>query len=503
MTQKPLIRMVGIHKTFRPSGVNVLKAADLSLYAGAIHVLLGENGAGKTTLAKILCGELQPEAGWILLNEKTVSFRSPKDAMRHGIILVHQDLHIVDDMTVLENIFVGREPRRFIFFNKKKAETVIEKFTEELSLPPLNVKAGELSMSDKQKIEIVRALISGARILVFDEPTVYLNEEEQKKLFNIMQVLKQSGCAILLITHDVHQALKVADVLTILKEGKVVMSGEVPHLTVQQVLDAMGLSLARTESKQTSKMGETLLEVFDLCVKVKGKLVLNKLSLSFREGEIVGLFGPGRDGQFDFLEVIMGLKKPSSGRVIFKGQEITGLSVRERRKLGIAYIPEDRLNDAVNPTTSILENAIVNVYREKPYSKFGFLDWRLLQQYTLSMLKEFDVKVQSLSQPVSTLSGGNLQRLILARELFRKPKLVLACKPISNLDVRIQSYTSEKLREVSTNGSVLIATNNIEEVVGLCDRVIVFSKGRIKKVISIDEKSSKKDVFVSLVGDER
>lgn len=494
--------MVGIHKTFRPSGVNVLKAVDLSLYAGTIHVLLGENGAGKTTLAKVLCGELQPEAGRILLNEKAVFFRSPKDAMYHGIVLVHQDLHVVDDMTVLENIFIGRESSRFIFF-KKKAEAVIKKFTEELSLPPLNVKAAELGMSDKQKIEIVRALISGARILVFDEPTTYLNEEEQKSLFNIMQTLKRSGCAILLITHDVHQALKVADTLTVLKEGKVVMSGEVPHLTVQQVLGAMGLSSAGARSKQTPKMGETLLEVFDLCVKVKGRLVLNKLSLSFKEGEIVGLFGLGRDGQFDFLEVIMGLKKPSSGRVIFKGQEITDLSVRERRKLGIAYIPEDRLNDAVNPTTSILENAIANVCREKPYSKFGFLNWRLLQQYALSMLKEFDVKVQSLSQPVSTLSGGNLQRLILARELFRKPKLVLACRPISNLDIRIQSYTSEKLRKISMNGSVLIATNDIEEAVDLCDRVIVFSRGRIKKVMSIDEKSSKKDVFVSLVGDER
>lgn len=494
--------MVGIHKTFHPSGVNVLKAVDLSLYAGTIHVLLGENGAGKTTLAKVLCGELQPEAGRILLNEKAVFFRSPKDAMYYGIVLVHQDLHIVDDMTVLENIFIGRESSRFIFF-KKKAEAVIKKFTEELSLPPLNVKAAELGMSDKQKIEIVRALISGARILVFDEPTTYLNEEEQKSLFNIMQTLKRSGCAILLITHDVHQALKVADTLTVLKEGKVVMSGEVPHLTVQQVLGAMGLSSAGARSEQTSKMGETLLEVFDLCVKVKGRLVLNKLSLSFKEGEIVGLFGLGRDGQFDFLEVIMGLKKPSSGRVIFKGQEITDLSVRERRKLGIAYIPEDRLNDAVNPTTSILENAIANVCREKPYSKFGFLNWRLLKQYALSMLKEFDVKVQSLSQPVSTLSGGNLQRLILARELFRRPKLVLACRPISNLDIRIQSYTSEKLRKISMNGSVLIATNDIEEAVDLCDRVIVFSRGRIKKVMSIDEKSSKKDVFVSLVGDER
>lgn len=503
MTKEPLIRMVGIHKTFRPSGATVLKAVDLSLYAGTIHVLLGENGAGKTTLAKILCGELQPEVGRILLNEKTVFFKSPKDAMYHGIVLVHQDLHIVDDMTVLENIFIGREPSKFIFFNKKKAETVIKKFTEELSLPPLNVKAAELGMSDKQKIEIVRALISGARILVFDEPTTYLNEEEQNKLFNIMQILKRSGCAILLITHDVHQALKVADTLTVLKEGKVVMSGEAPHLTVQQVLDAMGLSSAGARSRQTPKMGETLLEVFDLCVKVKGRLVLNRLSLSFKEGEIVGLFGLGRDGQFDFLEVIMGLKKPSSGRVIFKGQEITGLSVRERRKLGIAYIPEDRLNDAVNPTTSILENAIVNVYREKPYSKFGFLNWRLLQQYALSMLKEFDVKVRSLSQPVNTLSGGNLQRLVLVRELFRKPKLILACRPISNLDIRIQSYTSEKLREISMNGSVLIATNDIEEVVDLCDRVIVFSKGRIKKVMYIDEKSSKKDVFISLVGDGR
>lgn len=503
MTQEPLIRMVDIHKTFRPSGVNVLKAVDLSLYAGTIHALLGENGAGKTTLAKILCGELQPEAGWILLDGKAVSFRSPKDAMHRGIVLVHQDLHIVDDMTVLENIFIGREPSKFILFNKKKAETVIKKFTEEFSLPPLSVKAGELSMSDKQKIEIVRALISGARVLVFDEPTAYLNEEEQKKLFNIMQALKQSGCAILLITHDVYQALKIADALTVLKEGKVVMSGETPHFTVQQVLDAMGLSLSKAGSKRTSKVGETLLEVLDLSARVKGRLVLNRLSLNFKEGEIVGLFGLGRDGQFDFLEVIMGLKKPSSGRVIFRGQEITDLSVRERRKLGIAYIPEDRLNDAVNTTNSILENSIVNVYREKPYSKFGFLNWRLLQQYALSMLKEFDVKFRSLSQPVNTLSGGNLQRLILARELFRRPRLILACKPTSNLDIRIQSYTSEKLREVSTNGSVLIATNDIEEAVDLCDRVIVFSKGRIKKVMSIDKKSSKKDVFVSLIGDER
>ncbi|WP_345966744.1 ATP-binding cassette domain-containing protein [Pseudothermotoga sp.] len=503
MKQEPLVQMLDIHKTFHMSGVNALKAVNLSLHAGTIHVLLGANGAGKTTLARILCGELQPETGRILLNGKTVNFKKPRDAMHNGIVLVHQDSHLVDDLTVFENIFVGREPSRSIFLSKKKAESMIKKFSEEFALPPLNLKVENLSMSEKQKIEIARALISGARILIFDEPTVYLDEEEQSKLFKIMQTLKRSGCAILLITHDIYQALKIADFLTVLREGEVALSGEVSRFTIQQVLDAMGLSSTRVESKRIPRGGENLLEVLDLSVKVKGKIVLDRLSLSFKEGEIVGLFGLGKDGHFDFLDVIMGLKKPSSGKVIFKGLEITNLSVRERRKLGIAYIPEDRLSEAVNPTASVLENTVVNVYHEKPYSRFGFLNWQSLQRCALSMLQEFDVKFQSLWQPVSTLSGGNLQRLILARELAQKPKLVLACKPTAGLDIQFQSYASEKFREISLNGSVLIATNDIEEVANLCDRVIVFSKGKVKRIVLVSESFVKQDVFASLVGDKR
>jgi len=500
MRGKTIVQLLNVQKTFYPSGVKALKGVNLFLEAGSVHALLGANGAGKTTLVRILAGEIQPDAGEIFVDGRAVNFRTPKDAMRQGIALVHQNLSLVEELTVLENLFLGREPRRLFFLDKKKAERRVKDLSERLSLIELNKRVADLSMAERQKIEIVRALMFGARVLLLDEPTAYLSENEEERLFELLLGLKKSQCAILFITHDVNQALKIADRVTVLREGETVLSEETSKLNVQRVIEAMGFRSSESPRARV-KIGEELLRISDLTFKSGKRLVLDRVSLSVRQGEAVGLFGLGNDGQFDLLELLIGLKKPVSGRIFFQSRDITQLPIRERRRLGIAYVPKDRLREALNLEGSILENAMVNVYREIPFAKFGLLNWTLLQRHIHDMLKEFQVKTASLAQPVKTLSGGNLQRLILARELFQKPKLLLACRPTSGLDAQVQRYVAERLQQLRSWGCALIATNDAEEAFGLCDRVLVFSKGKLKRIL-YREQLTGPSVLVSLVGEE-
>jgi simple sugar transport system ATP-binding protein len=266
------------------------------------------------------------------------------------------------------------------------------------------------------------------------------------------------------------------------------------------VIEAMGFRSSEPSSV-CAQVGEELLRISDLTLKTGKRLVLDRVSLSVRQGETVGLFGLGNDGQFDLLEVLIGLRNPSSGRIFFQTCDITQLSIRERRRLGIAYVPKDRLKEALNLEGSILENAIVNVYREKPYAKFGLLNWDLLKRYTLDMLKDFEVKTVSVVQPVRTLSGGNLQRLILARELFQRPNLLLACRPTSGLDVRVQDYIAQRLQQLKSYGCALIATNDAEEAFGLCDRILIFSKGKLKRVLHREGLAEPAVLFSSVGGE--
>ncbi|MDK2923622.1 MAG: riboflavin transport system ATP-binding protein [Pseudothermotoga sp.] len=500
MRGKTIVQLLNVQKTFYPSGVKALKGVNLFLEAGSVHALLGANGAGKTTLVRILAGEIQPDAGEIFVDGRAVNFRTPKDAMRHGIVLVHQNLSLVEELTVFENLFLGREPRRLFFLDRKKAEQRVKDLSERLFLVALDRRVVDLSMAEKQKIEIVRALLFGARVLLLDEPTAYLSESEEERLFELLASLKRNGCAILFITHDLNQALKIADRVTVLREGETVLSEETSHLNVRQVIEAMGFRSSESPRVDV-EIGEELLKVSDITLRSGKRLVLDRVSLSVRQGENVGLFGLGNDGQFDLLEVLIGLKKPVSGRIFFQARDITRLSIRERRRLGIAYVPKDRLREALNLEGSILENAMVNVYREIPFAKFGLLNWALLQDYIHGMLKEFQVETNSIMQPVITLSGWNLQRLILARELFRGPKLFLACRPTSGLDAQVQHYIAERLQQLKSWGCALIATNDAEEAFGLCDKVLIFSKGRLKRTL-YKEQLTEPSVLVSLVGEQ-
>ncbi len=501
MTRQPLLQVLNVHKTFHPSGVRALRGVNLSLNAGTVHALLGANGAGKTTLVRILAGELQPDGGQILVDGIPVTFRNPRDARSYGIALVHQNLALADELTVLENVFLGREPLSLFFVSKRKARQKIKDVFERLSLKVTDERVENLSMAEKQKIEIARALLFGARVLLLDEPTAYLNEEEEEKLFELLRSLKNSGCAVLFITHDVDKALNFSDRVTVMREGQTVLSEESCRLTVQQVVEMMGFQGRKRTFQVPTVGGETLLEVSNLTLNLGKKIVLDRISFTLRRGEVIGLFGLGNDGQYDLLETIVGLKKPSSGRIVFKNQEITHLSIYERRRLGIAYVPEDRAKEALNLNGSVLENAVVNVYRKAPYARLGFLRWSLLEQHTFDMLKEFEVKLVSVRQPVRTLSGGNLQRLVLARELFQKPELLLACKPTSGLDIQIQNYVAEKLDLMRSYGCALIASNDAEEMLNLCDRVFIFSKGRLRRVLD-REKLFRPEELISLAGDK-
>ncbi len=455
---------------------------DLKVARGEIHAILGENGAGKSTLMNIVYGLAKADSGKIFVEDKEVIINEPADALRYGIGMVHQHFMLIPVFTVAENIALGREESRGVFLTldevKKKIKSLADEF--KFNIDP-DALIEDLPVGVQQRVEIIKALIYDAKVLILDEPTAVLTPQETDELLNIMRTLKKKGTSIIFITHKLREVKDVADKITIIRLGKVV--GTTSPDTSQEDLASMmvGRQVDLAPNKSEIKPGRVILDINKLNVANSlGRKIINSLSLQVKAGEILAIAGVQGNGQSELARAILNLEDHVEGSIKLDEQEILGLTVQDALRKGIAYIPESRELDGLIGTFSIAENLILDVHDLAPVAKRRQLNNGYINQNSTKLVKEFDIRTQSIFENASALSGGNKQKVVLARELSRDVKLVVASQPTRGLDVGSIEFVYEKLlSERSANRAILLISSELDEVLELADRIAVIYKGEI------------------------
>jgi simple sugar transport system ATP-binding protein len=478
------LELKGISKSFGNLQAN--NQIDLKVGKGEIHAILGENGAGKSTLMNIVYGLLQPDSGEILVDDQAVKILEPADAIKYGIGMVHQHFMLIPVFTVAENIALGREKSKFGIMSLTEIKNKIKKLSDEFKFdidPDAVIE--DLPVGVQQRVEIVKALMYDAKVLILDEPTAVLTPQETDELLNVMKILKSRGTSIIFITHKLREVRAVADKITIIRLGKVV-GIQLPSTPEEELANLMvGRQVDLAPSKSAFKPGGNILEIKELSIfNDSGRKVVNNLSLEIREGEILAIAGVQGNGQSELARAIVNLEKHKSGSIKLAGQEILGSSVRDSLRAGIAYIPESRELDGLISTFSITENLILDVHDMEPVATRGQLNRTYISDNATTLVKEFDVRTQSIQANSSSLSGGNKQKVVLARELSREVKLVVAAQPTRGLDVGSIEFVYEKLlAERDNKKAILLISSELDEVIELADRIAVIYKGEIVGVV--------------------
>ena len=481
------LELRGVSKSFGNLIAN--DQINLKVGKGEIHAILGENGAGKSTLMNIVYGLLQPDSGEILVDDQIVKIFEPSDAIKHGIGMVHQHFMLIPVFTVAENIALGREKSKFGIMSLTEIKAKIKKLSDEFKFdidPDAIIE--DLPVGVQQRVEIVKALMYDAKVLILDEPTAVLTPQETDELLNVMKVLKSKGTSIIFITHKLREVKEVADKITIIRLGKVVGT-QLPTASQEELASLMvGRQVDLAPNKTAFNPGANVLEINKLNVfNDAGRKVVNDLSLNIRAGEIVAIAGVQGNGQSELARALLNLEKHSSGSIKLDGQEIQGFTVRDSLRAGIAYIPESRELDGLISTFSITENLILDVHDLEPVASRGQLNRAYIESNATTLVKEFDVRTQSIENNSSSLSGGNKQKVVLARELSREVKLVVAAQPTRGLDVGSIEFVYEKLlAERANKKAILLISSELDEVMELADRIAVIYKGEIVGVVDSD-----------------
>ena len=474
------IELKGITKKFGALTAN--DSIDLKVARGEIHAILGENGAGKSTLMNIVYGLVKADSGKIFVEDKEVIIDEPADALKYGIGMVHQHFMLIPVFTVAENIALGREQSKGGFLSldevKSKIKALAEEFKFEIDPDAL---IEDLPVGVQQRVEIIKALISDAKVLILDEPTAVLTPQETDELLNIMRTLKNKGTSIIFITHKLREVQEVADKITIIRLGKVINT--VAANTSQEELASMmvGRQVDLAPNKSEFKPGKVILDINKLSVANSlGRKIIDSLSLQVRAGEILAIAGVQGNGQSELARAIVNLEDHVSGSIKLDEKEILGVTVQDSLRAGIAYIPESRELDGLISSFSIVENLILDVHDLSPVAKNGRLNSDYINENSSKLVKEFDIRTQSIFDTASSLSGGNKQKVVLARELSREVKLVVASQPTRGLDVGSIEFVYEKLlAERSANRAILLISSELDEVLELADRIAVIYKGEI------------------------
>ncbi len=480
----PLLEMKHITKAF--SGVFANEDVNLSVEQGEIHALLGENGAGKTTLMNILFGIYQADSGEIFYQGKKVEFRSPKDAIDQGIGMVHQHFSLVKKMTVLDNIILGLSSNG-VALNRKEAADKIRVLADKYGLfvnPESRV--GDLSVGEQQRAEILKALYRNINLLILDEPTGVLTPQETEKFFDVLRKLREEGHGIIIITHRLAEIMAISDRVTILRDGHAVKE-LVTAETAPEELSAhmIGRELKKEERGLEACSGEVALKLDNISLKGKrgGKNKLDRVSLTVRKGEILGIAGVEGNGQKELAEVITGIQKISKGTMSFLGENITELKVKERFLKGISYISDDRHRDGLVMDMSVTDNMILRDYNRSPYASHGILNYKLAEIEAAGAVKNFRIKTSGISgirTQVKLMSGGNQQKVILAREISDQSRLIVASQPTRGLDIGATEFVHELLLKQKKAGkSVILISADLDEIMNLCDRIAVMFEGKI------------------------
>lgn len=481
-TEKPVVvRMKGIVKHF--PGVLANDHVNFELRQGEVHALLGENGAGKSTLMNILSGLYRPEGGSIYVNERQVNFNSPRDAIAAGIGMVHQHFTLVPSQSVTENILLGLDKPGF-FLQLKKYDQIIQQMGDRLGLHmDPGAKIWQLSVGEQQRVEILKMLYRGAEILIMDEPTAVLAPKEIDELFQTLRKMTRDGKSIIFISHKLQEVMEISDRVTVLQRGKVTSAGiPTSEVTRAQLARLMvGREVLFRIEKKPVKAGDIVLAVEDIKAENdKGFPALRGVSLNVRAGEIVGLAGVAGNGQSELAEVITGLRPCVEGRVIVEGVDVTcqGLQSKERRK--VSHVPEDRTHVGTAPGLSVTDNVIMKKYDQAPIRKGWMINRVAAERFARELKEAYEIIVPSTQTPVRLLSGGNLQRVILAREISSKPDLMVAVQPTRGLDVgAIEGVQRLLLTQREAGAAVLLISEELEELLSLSDRIYVIYEGRI------------------------
>jgi len=478
----PLLELRGITKRF--PGVLANDKVTIDLRRGEVHALLGENGAGKSTLMNILYGLYTPDEGQIVLNGAPVELGSTKGAIEAGIGMVHQHFMLIPVMTVSENIVLATEPKRNgVFLDYDAARKRVRELSERygLAVDP-DARIDRISVGQQQRVEILKALYRGAEILILDEPTAVLTPQEAQELFEIIRSLKEQGKSIIFISHKLNEVLEIADRITVLRRGRVVETIPAAGATEASLARMMvGREVLLRVDKQPSHPQGALLEVEDLVVhEDRGLEAVRGVSFQVRGGEIVGIAGVDANGQSELIDAIAGLRAPSSGRVVVDGRDITGASAKEAIAAGVGHVPEDRHKRGLVLPFSLTENLALHAYRTAPASRRGLLNLRGMAERAQRLLREFDVRGGTPTTPAGALSGGNQQKVVLARELDADPTVLIAAQPTRGLDVGAIEFVHRRLVEQRDAGrAVLLVSLELEEILSLSDRILVMYEGRI------------------------
>ena len=457
---------------------------------GEIHCLLGENGAGKSTLAECLYGFYSPDGGEILINGDCVHFKSPIDAINKGIGMVHQHFMLVDVLTVVENVILGLQSNSF-FLDYGKAEERLGELCETYGVDlDLNAKIWQLSVGEQQWVEILKALYVGVDLLILDEPTATLTPQESERLFAVLQQMKDDGLAIIFITHKLKEVMAVSDRVTVLRKGKRVATVNTTEVTRESLAEMMvGREVLFRVEKDAVQQGDPVLEINGLFAKNDmGHTAVNGIDLQLHRGEILGLAGVAGNGLKELFEVLIGLRKAADGEVVFEGKQITNLDPREVKRVGIGNIPEDRFKTGVVADFSVAENFVLGQHRNAEYLNLVFINENQIRSDAEKGVQEFDIMTPSVDHPVKFLSGGNVQKVILARELKSDPPVLLANQPTRGLDVGVIEFFHKRLLEKRSAGAgILLASEDLDELFSLSDRIAVIFKGSVMGVFEIKD----------------
>ncbi|HSG87146.1 MAG TPA: ABC transporter ATP-binding protein [Candidatus Limnocylindrales bacterium] len=490
----PSLAMRGITKQF--PGVLANDHIDLDVKPGEIHALLGENGAGKSTLMNILYGLIQPDSGEVLINGAPVRISGPSDAIGRGIGMVHQHFMLVPVFNVTENIILGDETMANpVVLDERAAEGRIKELAAQFGfeIDP-RVIVGELSVGMQQRVEILKALYRDAKILILDEPTAVLTPQETVEIFGVLRRLADEGTSIIFISHKLYEVLEIADRITVIRRGKVVGQADPKTATEEQLAEMMvGREVSLTVSKEPATPGETVLAVQDLRVDDdRGSEVVRGCSFEVRAGEILGVAGVAGNGQAELVEALVGLRKTRSGSITLDGAVVTHNSVRDLTTRGIAYIPADRQRYGLVLSYPIDDNLVLTDYHRAPYSRFGILNERAIGERAAELIPAYDIRTPSAVVSAATLSGGNQQKLIVAREFSREISLLVADQPTRGLDVgSIEFIHKQIIAKRDAGVAVLLVSAELDEILELSDRIAVMYRGQL--VATVDAAGAEKE----------
>jgi simple sugar transport system ATP-binding protein len=502
---EPVLELRGITKRF--PGVLANDTINLTLEEGEIHALLGENGAGKTTLMNILYGLYQPDEGEVIVRGKKVEIHDPGDAIAEGIGMVHQHFMLIPVFTVTENVMLGEESLRYgDFLDRDSAAQRIREISEQhhLEVDP-DVYVRDIAVGVQQRVEIIKLLYRNADILIFDEPTAVLTPQEADELFKIMHSLTEQGKSIIFITHKLREVLEVADRISVLRRGKMVGTTTPKKASKSELAEMMvGREVQLGVEKNPPKVGDAVLKVNDLVVlNDRNQIAVDGVSIEVHAGEILGIAGVQGNGQTELVEAITGLRPPQEGTIHFLEDEISQATPREITELGAAHVPEDRQRDGLILPFPVADNLVLNTYYLPPFTQGVIMQQEAIVESAVERINEFDIRTPSPQTPAGSLSGGNQQKLIVAREFSRPIKLLIASQPTRGLDVGSIEFIHGRILEKRDEGvAVLLVSPELDEIMALSDRIAVMYRGKIVDTLPTD-KATKEQIGLLMAGIEQ